>query len=485
MDNNNPENGNGAGPEMPELPELPRVTFEPVFMRPVSAHPEEQEPSATPAEARAAPDSPGSPPDTGAPEGMDYSQYGYARAAFQTMERPKRSKSGIVFGMLAGMVLALTGMLIAVIVMGGNISIGRGDFEYPWWQSEPEPPPLTYAPSTLKPSGGGDAKLDIVQVEQGQPESALGGGPLTNREVVRKGRPSVVCVLGENASLGYLGMGSGIIMAEEGQYTYIITNEHVVSGYDTVNVLLHDGEEYPAILVGMDQLSDLAVVKIKVTGLQAAEFGNSDAIQVGDPVVVIGNPVGIEFQGTATAGMVSAINRSITVQGRAMTLLQTDASVNHGNSGGPMFNEYGQVVGIISSKIMGSFSTVVEGLGFAIPITIAKPVIDDLISLGYVSGRPTIGISDAVHITASESRFYHVPRGVRVLKINENSDAFKQGLRIDDIIFQVNGEDVYTVEHINRIKNQFFVGDSMTVTVYRERRELDITFVLMEEGQLQ
>jgi serine protease Do len=238
------------------------------------------------------------------------------------------------------------------------------------------------------------------------------------------------------------------------------------------------------MIIGTDHLSDLAVIKISATGLAAAEFGDSNALMVGDPVVVIGNPLGLELQGTATSGMISAIDRDIEIGRRTMTTLQTDASVNHGNSGGPMFNQYGQVVGIISSKVMGNFVNNVEGLGFAIPITPAKEVIDDLVKLGYVAGRPMIGITDYDNITASMARYSNVPRGVHVKAIHEESDAYKQGLRVNDIIIEANGQTIVDGDELNAIRNQFGVGDSFTVKVYRNRQYIEITFVLMEAGLL-
>lgn len=390
--------------------------------------------------------------------------------------KPTKRRTGLLPGLIIGLVLGLFCTLIVIAPNVTNKNTWQDDTQtlpFPTFQ----PTPTTQPESTMPPDemGGGNAILNIVPVV---PTDRL---PLTNTKIVAKGQPSTVCILVEDRNTGLTGSGSGIIMTDDG---YIITNNHVISGATNVEVVLHDKTRYVAKLVGTDQQSDLAVIKITAVGLTPAEFGDSDALEVGDPVVVIGNPLGLELQGTATSGMISAINRDIEINKRVMTTLQTDASVNQGNSGGPMFNQYGQVVGIISSKVMGSFIGSVEGLGFAIPITSAKPVIDDLIKLGYVAGRPFIGITDYETITAPQARLYSVPQGVQVKAINEKSDAYKQGLRVGDLIVEVNGQEITDGDELNAIKNQYEVGDKLKLKVYRSNEYLEITFELMDSGAL-
>ena len=221
--------------------------------------------------------------------------------------------------------------------------------------------------------------------EKGHP-----GQGLSLQAIYRKCIPSVVSIISTQRSGSTT--GTGIIMSEDG---YIITNDHVIDGAVAIEVLTSLEETYPASLVGSDATSVTASQPMMpAKGLTAAEFGDSNTMEVGDMVVAIGDPLGTELRGTMTDGIISAINRDLTVNGRTMTLLQTNAALNNGNSGGPLINAYGQVIGINTMKMSSYYtSTSVEGLGFAIPIATAKPIIDELIEQGYISGRPAIGIN--------------------------------------------------------------------------------------------
>ena len=251
--------------------------------------------------------------------------------------------------------------------------------------------------------------------------------------------------------------GSGIVMSSDG---YIITNAHVI--YDTesdyqmgkatsVSVVMgenHD-QEYEAEIVGYDVQTDLAVLKIDAEGLTPAEFGNSDDLNVGELVVAIGNPLGFELYGTTTCGIVSAVNREVQLEDRTMTLIQTDAAINSGNSGGMLLNAYGQVVGINSMKMGSSYgSASVEGLGFAIPISDAKEIINSLINNGYVTGRPQLGIT-GVTVSESDAQRFNLPQGVYVYGVAENSAAAKAGLQQGDIITAIDGVEVTTMEELS------------------------------------
>lgn len=283
------------------------------------------------------------------------------------------------------------------------------------------------------------------------------------------------------------GSGTGVIMSSDG---YIITNYHVIDGATLIEVVLHDGETVNARVIGKDRLTDLAVLKIEKTGLVAAEFGNSDRLEHGDPVVAIGNPLGLDLQNTVTDGIISGINRDITLNDSSgevtMTVLQTNCAVNPGNSGGPLFNSYGQVIGIISAKIMSDASQAVEGLGFAIPINTAIPIIEELLTYGYVKGRPTLGIlvNTSMVIDQQTAQFYGVQSGIIVMEVHPDSDAYAKGLQPQDIITHVDGEPVSDLSSVNKIKNTKKAGDTLKLTVFRRGEVLNIEIMLMEEGSI-
>ncbi len=303
-------------------------------------------------------------------------------------------------------------------------------------------------------------------------------GALTVKQVSEKVRASVVGVTCQSsANFSSSSVGSGIIMSEDG---YIITNNHVIEGMTTIQVVLDNGETYDARLIGSDSRSDLAVIKVNATGLKAAEFGDSDKLEQGDPAIAIGNPAGLQLQNTVTYGIISAINRDIIVEDRTMTLIQTDASINPGNSGGPLVNEFGQVIGINTVKVGISYY---EGLGFAIPINTAKPIIDELISRGYVKGRPSIGISGTT-LSERDSMFYGLPAGLLIDYVHPYSDAFKKGIRRGDIITKMNGTALSSTAEIKKIRDNFTAGDKVTLTIYRNSQEVDIEVILMDEATL-
>ncbi len=303
-------------------------------------------------------------------------------------------------------------------------------------------------------------------------------GALTVKQISQKVRASVVGVTCQSAeSFSASSVGSGIIMSADG---YIITNNHVIEGMTTISVVLDDGTTYPARLIGTDARTDLAVIKVDAKDLPVAEFGDSDNLEQGDPAIAIGNPAGLQLQNTVTSGIISAINRDIVIEDRTMTLIQTDASINPGNSGGPLVNEFGQVIGINTVKVGISYY---EGLGFAIPINTAKPIIDELISNGYIKGRPSIGINGQ-SIGARDAAFYGLPEGLYVEYVHPYSDAFKKGLRRGDVITKMNGTKLSSTAEIKQIRDNFKAGDEVTLTVYRNGREEDLKIILMDEAAL-
>ena len=274
--------------------------------------------------------------------------------------------------------------------------------------------------------------------------------------------------------------GTGIIMSSDG---YVITNHHVITGALVISVLTNDNQEFEAALVGSDEMSDLAVLKIDARGLQAAEFGDSSKLRVGDSVVAIGDPLGVQLRGTMTNGIISAINRDLTVGDRTMTLIQTNAALNNGNSGGPLINCYGQVIGINTVKMSSyySASATVEGLGFAIPISVAKPIIDELIENGYVAGRPAIGISGD-SLPSYYRTYYRLPDGVYVTSVNEGSDAKAKGIREGDIVTAINGEKICSIDELNTVKNQDAAGEEVTLTIYRSGTYYEVTVTLVDQA---
>ena len=221
-------------------------------------------------------------------------------------------------------------------------------------------------------------------------------------------------------------------------------------------------------------------MKIDATGFTPATFGNSDELRVGELVIAVGNPLGFELFGTVTSGIVSARDREIAINDRQMTLIQTDTAINEGNSGGPLLNSCGQVVGINSAKMSSSYgSASVEGLGFAIPINKAKEIIDDLVNYKHVKGRPQIGIT-AVNIDEVYSSYRGLPMGIYVRTVAEGSAAEAAGIRIGDIIIGINDEAVTTMEELNSIKNKFKAGETVTLKVYREGQDIDVDLILHE-----
>ena len=272
------------------------------------------------------------------------------------------------------------------------------------------------------------------------------------------------------------GAGSGVIMSEDG---YIITNNHVISGADTIKVRAKDGTEYSATLISTDSQADIAVIKVDANSLHAVTFGSSDSVTVGEPAIAIGNPLG-ELGGTVTTGIVSALDREVAIDGNTMRLLQTDASINPGNSGGGLFNMKGELIGIVNAKSAGSD---VEGLGFAIPVDTAYAVATELISKGYVSGRPMLGITIAEissmndYMKYANSELGKYIEGFGVYVVADERGNFQLG----DRIVAVDGTNVESLDNISGILSNHSVGDEVTVTVYRSRKTEEVKVTLVEK----
>ena len=304
-------------------------------------------------------------------------------------------------------------------------------------------------------------------------------GALSLQEIYKKCIGSVVSITA-SAQSGK-SSGTGIVLSADG---YLITNHHVIENAQVIAVQTSDDRQFQASIIGSDEASDLAVLKVDATDLQPAEFGDSGKLAVGDRVVAIGDPLGAQLRGTMTSGIVSAINRDLEVNDRTMTLIQTDAALNNGNSGGPLINCYGQVIGINTMKLRSYYSTTAEGLGFAIPMAVAKPILEELMENGYVAGRPAIGISYDT-LPLAFRIYYNLPEGVYISAVYDGSDAQAKGIAAGDIITAVNGTRVTSIDELNRVKNQFTAGDSITLTLYNggSYRDVEVTLIDQATGQ--
>lgn len=287
-------------------------------------------------------------------------------------------------------------------------------------------------------------------------------------------------VFGQTASTAVV--GSGFVLTEDG---YVVTNNHVVEGTDNVSVKLHDGSTYPAEIIGGDSLSDVALLKIEAEGLSHVAVGDSDAIAVGEGCIAIGNPLG-ELTFTMTGGYVSALPREINISGKPISMFQTDAAINAGNSGGPLFDMAGNVIGITSAKISGitGSGASIEGVGFAIPINEALRVVYDLQEYGYVRGRAFLGVT-VKELDAATADTYGLPVGPIVQSVVADSCADKAGIAVKDIILAFNGRNVKTYTQLMSALNKCSAGDEVTLHIYRAGAELDVTLTLDERPEEQ
>jgi len=277
------------------------------------------------------------------------------------------------------------------------------------------------------------------------------------------------------------GAGSGIIVSENG---YILTNSHVVSGASEIKVILYDGTEYDATLVGQDQVNDVAVIKVDASDLVPALIGDSSLLEVGELAVAIGNPLG-EVNGSVTAGIISALARSITIDGKPIELLQTDAAINPGNSGGALLNPFGEVIGLVTAK---TSSVSVEGIGYAIPINNVKEQVEEIINTGGVRSNayqgPMLGVTIR-DVNAELSKQYGVPEGVYVVDVEPFSAAEQAGVRRGDFILSLAGEEIKTSDDLNRIKAEMELGVPQPLEVLRHGEKVELSVLLVGEQPTQ
>lgn len=421
-------------------------------------------------------------------------------------KKPKKKHTGLK---VAAFVLAM------VLVSGGSIGVYEGIRS-----SNADNSSSIVASndsSAAKSSTGDSSSSKKSDSSQSWIQLASTNGSMSVADIVKKVTPSVVGVQstfsspngsnnnpmngyggffgygsqGNNGSQGMTGVGTGIIMSKDG---YIVTNAHVIyddeHGYgeaSSVQIQMSDEETtYDARIVAYDKEADIAVLKIDADNLTAAEFGDSSSCEVGETVVAIGNPLGLQFQNTVTCGIISALDRKVTINDNTMTLIQTDTAINNGNSGGPLINSSGQVIGINSAKMSSTYSgeATVEGIGFAIPMSEAKSIVDDLINYGYVTGRPQLGIS-CQDVTEAVSQAYNIPVGAYIFSVTAGGAADQAGLQPGDVITGIQDQTISTTEELNAVKNQYKAGDTITLTYVRagETKKVDVTLAEVQQTE--
>lgn len=421
-------------------------------------------------------------------------------------KKPKKKHTGLK---VAAFVLAM------VLVSGGSIGVYEGIRSS---NADNSSSIVASNDSSAAESSTGDSSSSKKSdSSQSWIQLASTNGSMSVADIVKKVTPSVVGVQstfsssngsnnnpmngyggffgygsqGNNGSQGMTGIGTGIIMSKDG---YIVTNAHVIYddeyGYgeaSSVQIQMSDEETtYDARIVAYDKEADIAVLKIDADNLTPAEFGDSSSCEVGEMVVAIGNPLGLQFQNTVTCGIISALDRKVTINDNTMTLIQTDTAINNGNSGGPLINSSGQVIGINSAKMSSTYSgeATVEGIGFAIPMSEAKSIVDDLINYGYVTGRPQLGIS-CQDVTEAVSQAYNIPVGAYIFSVTAGGAADQAGLQPGDVITGIQDQTISTTEELNAVKNQYKAGDTITLTYVRagETKKVDVTLAEVQQTE--
>ena len=391
--------------------------------------------------------------------GQNASPYGHpqnthkVKVKKQKVKKPKKPAS-------KGFVAA---MLIVSILCSAALGFGGG-----------------YLANNMNKTSSGS--ININKVEASNTSSSGKSTANTTSDIVKKTADSVVEIATEGVKTGSFaqqyvvkGAGSGVIISEDG---YIITNHHVIEGANSVTVTLRDGNtSYTAAVIGSDSDNDIALLKVDAKGLTPATFGDSSKLAVGDYVVAIGNPLG-ELGGTVTDGIISALARDVTIEDQNMTLLQTNAQISPGNSGGGLFNANGELIGIVNAK---DSATEVEGIAFAIPINNVLDIIDDLKSYGYVTGKIDLGMQ-LTDITSKDTAFYYGVNqtGCYVLSVTRGSNAETAGFTTGDLITKVNGTSVSTSADVEKALENSKVGDNVKFTVYRNGTTKDLSLILAE-----
>ena len=391
--------------------------------------------------------------------------------------RPKKSHGGLIAILLIVLIL-FAGVVSALGLL--NIQL------FKQLNMESPEPILTHTNETMESNWRGTESTipqtvsDDPVVDISQSPTSPGNYPspegLSLQEIYVKCINSVVSISCSYAG-GGASSGTGVVLTADG---LLVTNCHVVSGAREIFVLFTDGRYLQAELVGEDEISDLAVLRVDAQDLTPAELGDSSALRVGDVVVAIGDPLGTQLRGTMTDGIVSAINRDISVEGRSMSVIQTNAALNSGNSGGPLINCFGQVIGINTMKI-GDYvnSAGVEGLGFAIPSTTVREITNQLIQQGYVSGRPTLGITGETVSTLYQF-YYRLPEGLYIDQVEENSPADEAGIQEGDILLQADDTRIRGPEDLKAVLYSYTPGQQITLIIYRGGRQYSVDVTVGE-----
>lgn len=396
-----------------------------------------------------------------------------------TPPQPQKKKSGKAL-LSALLVLGFLGLAVFAGVMLGKTTLNRGNAAQ---AAETLAPEISSAPAQNTNNSGSDGILQLTP--GGGAASFAESGPYTKAQVCEIAAPSVVGIDVSVASTGnYYGMpdssvqqgsGSGVILTEDG---YIVTCLHVINGADKIIVILNDDRSFEATVVGYDTRNDIAIIKIEATGLTAAALGDSDTATVGEEVLAIGNPLG-ELRGTATDGIISAVNRNVEVEGTPMTLLQTNAAISPGNSGGGLFNARGELIGIVNAKTVTDSA---EGLGFAIPISDIVAEMNDLLEFGYVKGRAYLGVyTQDVTLRQGGNNVWGQYFGVQCVQVAEvapGSAAERAGLQTGDLILALDDTEISGGTQLSTLIAQYNANDTATLTIQRNQEEIkvEVTF---------
>ena len=406
----------------------------------------------------------------------NYNNTPWEQDSFRTgSTRPPKRRGGLIAVLLIAVILlcSISGALGFMNIRLLSQQQKQSDADLSFHNNEISPSTAPLGESIPTTPQVGDTVV-LEPTPEGTDNTPQSGG-LSLQDIYSKAIDSVVsisCTLPNGSA-----SGTGVILTETG---YIVTNSHVVEDASAVSVLLTDGRTLSAQVVGADAVSDLAVLWVDAEDLTAAQFGDSSALRVGDIAIAIGDPLGVELRGTMTDGIISAINRNVSFSGRTMTLIQTNAALNSGNSGGPLLNCYGQVIGINTMKI-GAFtdSSGVEGLGFAIPSTTVKEIVDQLIAQGYVSGRPALGLTFR-ETSSAERQFYKLPAGLLITEILDDSDGEKKGLVAGDILIRLDGVNTPDQTSLETVLYNHLPGDTVEAIIYRSGRYYSVQLVLAE-----
>lgn len=395
--------------------------------------------------------------------------------------RPPKSHGGTI-ALLLVLVILLTGITTILGIVNVRL-FHQAKEEHPEntlpisFSNDNHDPIATIPPEEISISATEAPAADKVTLAPSAPgaDNIPQEGGLSLQDIYAKVIDSVVSISCTSSRGSFT--GTGVVLTQEG---YIVTNCHVVEDAQYIQVLLRDERTVDAVLVGLDEVSDLAVLHINAENLSPAQLGDSASLRVGDTVVAIGDPLGIKLRGTMTDGIISAINRDIDVDGRTMNLIQTNAALNSGNSGGPLINCYGQVIGINTMKMGDSMSVAgVEGLGFAIPSATVSDIVNQLISQGYVSGRPTLGITGE-SISNLYHFYYRLPKGLYITAVERGGSADQVGIEEGDILLSLDGADITSADALKAQLYNYAPGDRVTAVIYRSGKQYAVTMTVGE-----